>query len=152
MVWNRTRSLQKINSASKDSAASKSAEGGGGADAKRKAKKMPKPAPIVAAPDPTPAAAAAAPTPRKSAGVPAAGGGWRCRACNQFFNSEKLLEKHYFANHEFQCKFCDKTMDKDEYGDHLRLHLASERKKAAVGAATGATSSSSSTSQQKARN
>lgn len=53
----------------------------------------------------------------------------KCKACNLFFTSEKLLEKHYFANHEFKCKFCDKTMDKDEYGDHLRVHLASERKR-----------------------
>ena len=27
----------------------------------------------------------------------------------------------------------DQTMDKDEYGDHLRLHLADERKKAVTG-------------------
>ena len=35
------------------------------------------------------------------------GVGWRCRACAAFFTSEKLLEKHYFANHEFKCKFCE---------------------------------------------
>ena len=35
------------------------------------------------------------------------GAGWRCKACAAFFTSEKLLEKHYFANHEFKCKFCE---------------------------------------------
>lgn len=52
-----------------------------------------------------------------------------CSACGMYFNSEKLLEKHFAANHDFQCKFCDQKMDKDLYGDHLRQHLASQRKK-----------------------
>ena len=53
---------------------------------------------------------------------------FKCSGCTLTFKSEKLLEKHYFANHEFQCKFCDQKMDKDVYGDHLRQHLASQRK------------------------
>ena len=53
----------------------------------------------------------------------------RCSACNQLFTSEKLLEKHFAQNHDFQCKFCHQRMDKDVYGDHLRQHLASQRKK-----------------------
>ncbi len=64
--------------------------------------------------------------------------GSRCKACQMYFTSEKLLEKHYYANHEFQCKFCDKKMDKDLYGDHLRLHLATERKKGVGGSTTNA--------------
>ncbi len=62
----------------------------------------------------------------------------RCVACCALFTSEKLLEKHYYANHEFQCKFCDLKMDKDVYGDHLRAHLANERKRTTAGAGTGA--------------
>ena len=56
-------------------------------------------------------------------------GGNKCRKCNAFFTSEKLLEKHFLANHEFKCKFCELVLDKDVYGDHLRRHLATERKK-----------------------
>jgi len=59
-------------------------------------------------------------------------GGSKCAACGLTFSSDKLLERHYAANHEFQCKFCDLVMDKDVYGAHLRGHLASERKRAAA--------------------
>lgn len=52
-----------------------------------------------------------------------------CAKCNMSFKSKKLLEKHYFSNHEFQCKFCDLKLDKDLYGDHLRMHLANKKKK-----------------------
>lgn len=53
----------------------------------------------------------------------------KCIKCTQTFTNEKLLDKHYLANHDFQCKFCDQIMDKDVYGSHLRLHLASQKKK-----------------------
>jgi len=57
------------------------------------------------------------------------GSGFKCTKCNNVFVNEKLMEKHYFANHEFRCKFCEQIMDKDFYGVHLRQHLASERRK-----------------------
>ncbi len=56
-----------------------------------------------------------------------------CSACAMTFSSEKLLERHYLSNHEFKCKFCDAKMDKDVYGDHLRAHLATERRKGGGG-------------------
>ena len=58
--------------------------------------------------------------------------GFQCVKCRTVFVNEKLMEKHYFANHEFRCKFCEQVMDKDIYGAHLRHHLASERRKAAT--------------------
>lgn len=54
---------------------------------------------------------------------------FKCVKCNQQFVNEKLMERHYFANHEFRCKFCELVMDKDNYGVHLRQHLATERRK-----------------------
>lgn len=56
-----------------------------------------------------------------------ADGSFRCVKCRNAFMNEKVMEKHYAANHEFQCKFCDLVMDKDYYGAHLRQHLAKER-------------------------
>ncbi|TRY79447.1 hypothetical protein TCAL_07550 [Tigriopus californicus] len=81
---------------------------------------------VVKSSQPSPSTASVPPPPTPA---PSAASAMKCKACSLFFTSEKLLEKHYFANHEFKCKFCDKTMDKDEYGDHLRVHLASERKR-----------------------
>jgi len=59
----------------------------------------------------------------------AAKAGFACVKCGTAFFNEKLMEKHYFANHEFRCKFCELVMDKDNYGVHLRQHLATERRK-----------------------
>lgn len=55
--------------------------------------------------------------------------GFKCSKCTQVFTNLKVLEKHFFSNHLFPCKFCAQVMDKDEYGQHLRQHLTSERRK-----------------------
>jgi len=79
---------------------------------------------------------------------------YRCTKCRSVFNSnEKVMEKHYFANHEFRCKFCDQVMDKDVYGAHLRQHLASERRKAnnnSLSSSSNQNSNSSTPEHQKA--
>ena len=54
---------------------------------------------------------------------------YSCVKCGALFTNEKLMEKHYALNHEFRCKFCELVLDKDNYGVHLRQHLAKERRK-----------------------
>ena len=54
---------------------------------------------------------------------------YSCVKCGAVFTNEKLMEKHYALNHEFRCKFCELVLDKDNYGVHLRQHLAKERRK-----------------------
>ena len=46
----------------------------------------------------------------------------------------------------FRCKFCEKIMDKDVYGVHLRQHLATERRKANTNATSTLSSSQASNS------
>jgi len=140
MVWSRTRSLEKIvfvNQPSKDYVEDSSTKGrprGGVNNSAAKRAKTETPATPSSKLDDAELTSGSVSSAAVVAGNKTESGvGWRCRACAAFFTSEKLLEKHYFANHEFKCKFCEQTMDKDEYGDHLRLHLADERKKAVTG-------------------
>ena len=112
-IWNRSDKLQLITKASDDSALTVSTG-----------------SPSSTSPPISPTSSSRL----VSSGIatPSSLGGSRCTACQKLFTSEKLLEKHYAQNHDFQCKFCHLRMDKDVYGDHLRQHLASQRKKANV--------------------
>ena len=105
-VWNRTDSLQKIPGKK---------EGGGSGEQQTAVTVESVATPVLTSIAPSTVS-------NNSSGI-------KCKACSLVFTSEKLYEKHYTANHDFPCKFCDKKMDKDVYGGHLRAHLANNRKK-----------------------